>query len=115
MYYAIKVVISAALIVVISEVSKRYSLIGGILASLPIVSVLALVWLYYDTNDFEKVSALSTSVFWMVIPSLVLFVALPILLKNGLNFFLSLSCSCALTMFAYCLMLVVLKKIGIEL
>jgi len=53
MYYAIKVVISAALIVVISEVSKRYSLIGGILASLPIVSVLALVWLYYDTNDFE--------------------------------------------------------------
>ena len=70
LYYILKFTISALLIVAISEVSKRYSLAAGILASLPIISILAMIWLYVDTNSIQKVSKLSTSIFWMVLPSL---------------------------------------------
>lgn len=71
--YVVKVLITAALIVAVSEVSKRSTFLGGLLASLPLVSFLALLWLYLDTKDTAKVAALSTSIFWMVLPSLVFF------------------------------------------
>ena len=81
-YYIIKVLVSAVLIVAISEISKRSSFWGGILASVPLVSVLAFIWLYIDTKSVEKISQLSYSVFWLVIPSLSLFITLPLLLKK---------------------------------
>lgn len=70
LYYVLKISISALLITIISEVSKKYSIIGGILASLPIVSILALNWLYLETRDLKQISQLSISIFWMVVPSL---------------------------------------------
>ena len=85
----------------ISEIAKRSSFVGALLASIPLVSVLAMIWLYVDTKDVEKVGALSTSVFWFVLPSLVLFVSLPILLKQGLNFYFSISVSIGLTALCY--------------
>ncbi len=88
-YYIIKVVISATLIVAISEVSKKSSLIGGILASVPLVSVLGMIWLYIDTQSSEKISQFSTSVFWLVIPSLSLFIVLPVLLKMKIHFYIA--------------------------
>jgi hypothetical protein len=113
--YSIKVVLSAVLIVIISEVSKRDTLIGGILASLPLVSVLAMIWLYVETKNIEKVSDFATSVLWMVIPSLALFFILPVLLKQGYNFYGSLLVGCGLTAAAYFLMVILLRKAGIEL
>ncbi|MFQ5788629.1 MAG: DUF3147 family protein [Thermodesulfobacteriota bacterium] len=114
-YYIIKVVITAILVVAIAEISKRSSLIGAILASLPIVSVLAFIWLYIDTKSAEKVSELSTGIFWLVIPSLSLFLVLPILLKSKVNFYLSLFISCAIMIFFYFSMLFILKKLNINL
>ena len=114
-YYLLKIVITTVLIVVISEIAKRSSFVGAILASIPLVSVLALTWLYIDTKDVTKVSALSTSVFWLVIPSLALFIALPILLKQGVNFYLSISISIAITITCYWLMVYVLNIFGIKL
>lgn len=114
-YTIIKLAVTAALIVIISEVAKRSSLLAAILASVPLVSVLAMIWLYVDTRDVEKIASLATGVFWLVIPSLVLFVALPLLLRAGIHFFISLPVSIGLTVSAYFLMLVVLRKAGIEL
>lgn len=85
-YYIIKVVISAIIIVAVSEASKKSSLIGGILASIPLVSVLAMIWLYIETKDIQKISQLSTSVFWLVIPSLSMFLILPYLFKIKIRF-----------------------------
>lgn len=113
LYYVLKVAISAILIVVISEVSKRYSITGGILASLPIVSVLAIIWLYIDTGNVEKVSRLSTSIFWMVLPSLTLFIMLPLLLKNKVPFFSALIISSIVMIAFYCIMILLLKKFGV--
>jgi apolipoprotein N-acyltransferase len=114
-YYITKLVITAALIVAISEISRRSSLMGAILASIPLVSVLAMFWLYIDTSDAAKVSALATGVFWLVIPSLALFVSLPLLLKNGMNFYLSMGISIVITIGCYFLMISVLDYYGIKL
>ena len=114
-YYIVKIAVTSSLIVAISELSKRSTFAGALLASIPLVSVLAMLWLYIDAKDVTKVSTLSTSVFWLVLPSLVLFIALPILLKQGLNFYLSISISIALTIGCYWLMVAALNHFGIEL
>lgn len=114
-YYVLKVLISAVLIVAISEIAKRSSFFGGLVASLPIVSILAFVWLYLDTRSLEKVSALSYSIFWLVVPSLSLFVALPWVLKRTENFYLGLGVSVVTMLGLYFVMVLVLKRFGVDL
>jgi hypothetical protein len=99
--YVVKIVVTALLVVAISEVSKRSSFIGALLASIPIVSVLAMIWLYTDTRDVTQVAALSRSVFWLVLPSLVLFLLLPVLLTRGYAFYASLAVSIGATILVY--------------
>lgn len=115
LYYVAKIAITTLLIVLISEIAKRSSFWGAVLASIPLISVLAMIWLYVDTKDIAKISALSTSVFWLVLPSLVLFIILPLLLKHGLHFYLSLSVSLIVTVVCYWGMLTVLGRYGIKL
>ncbi len=114
-YYFFKLAISAVLIVAISEVARRSSFIGALLASVPLVSVMAMIWLYIDTGDSEQVGTLASSILWLVIPSLALFIALPLLLRHGVNFYLSMGLSIALTIGCYGAMIAILKQIGIEL
>ena len=115
MYYLVKIAVTTILIVVISEIAKRSSFAGALLASVPLISVLAMFWLYIDTKDVTKVSALSISVFWLVLPSLALFVTLPLLLKQGLNFYLSISISIGFTVGCYLLTVSVLNHYGVKL
>ena len=99
--FLIKVLISALLIAAVSEIARRSSLLGALLASLPVTSLLAFMWLYRETGDTEKVAALSADIFWLVLPSLVLFVLFPVLLRHGWNFWTSLGVSSAATAMAY--------------
>jgi hypothetical protein len=115
LYYLLKIVVTAVLVVLISEIAKRSSVIGAILASVPLTSVLAMLWLYVETGDVNKVSALGASIFWLVIPSLALFAALPRLLDRGYNFYVSLALSIGLTAVSYFAMLSILNRVGIEL
>lgn len=112
LYYVLKISISAILITVISEVSKKYSMIGGILASLPIVSILAITWLYLESQDLEQISQLSMSIFWMVIPSLFFFIFLVKLIEVGAKFGLSMGLSIAGMIIVYYLTFFILKRIG---
>jgi len=114
-YLTIKVFLSAIIIVTVSEVAKRSSLLGGMIASLPLVSILAMIWIYIDTKDIEKISQLSTSIFWLVIPSWTLLFTLPIFLKKGIGFYASLGLSALLTMIAYTIMLMILRRYGVSL
>jgi len=111
----IKLLISSGIIVLVSEIAKKNTYLGGLIASIPLISVLAIVWLYVDTKDVENVSVLSTSILWLVIPSLALFIALPILLKSGVNFYTSMGISILITMGCYWLMILALGKFGIKL
>jgi hypothetical protein len=115
LYTALKVAITAVLVVAIAEVGKRSSAVGAVLASLPLTSLLAFIWLYGETGDAAKVANLAQSIFWYVLPSLVLFLALPVLIANGVGFWSSLAVSCALTFVAYLAMGWVLARFGIVL
>ena len=114
-FYWIKIAVTTILIVTISEIAKRSTLLGAILASIPLISVLALFWLYVETEDIDRVSTLATSVFWLVLPSLALFVSLPILLRYGLNFYLSIGLSISITVLCYFLMITILNHFGFKL
>lgn len=114
MYSIIKILITAGVIVGVSELGKRFSPIAAILASLPLTSVLAMIWLYYDTRDAQKVIDLSTNIFWAVLPSLVFFVALPMLLKAGVKFGLAMILASGIMFGAYSVYVVVLKKFGVQ-
>jgi hypothetical protein len=111
----LKFAISAAIIVAVSEISKRSSFIGGLTASLPLTSLLAMIWLWRDTHDRAKIAALSTSIFWLVLPSLLLFLALPMLLKRGVAFWPSLGVSVVTMLAGYGVMVFGLGKFGIKL
>jgi len=114
-YTILKFGISAAVLVAVSEISKRSSLMGGLLASLPLTSLLAMIWLWRDTHDAAKISALSASIFWLVLPSLVLFIALPVLLKRGVPFWPALGISAVAMLSAYGAMVFAFDKLGVKL
>lgn len=113
--YLIKLLASAAIIASVSEISKRSTFLGGLLASLPLTSFLAMLWLYHDTKDAAKVAALSISIFWLVLPSLVFFVALPALWKAKLSFPVSFAGATVIMLACYGVMLLILKKAGIHI
>ncbi len=112
--YALKIILSAVVLVAVAEIAKRSSFWGAALASLPLTSLLAFIWLYIDTGDTERVLALSQNIFWLVLPSLILFIALPLLLRGGLNFWLSLAISCLATAAAYFGMVKLLSALGVS-
>lgn len=115
LYTALKVAITACVVVAIAEVSKRSTAFGGLIASLPLTSLLAFLWLYGETGDTEKIASLSVSIFWYVLPSLVLFLALPALLAQGLGFWPSLAIASGLTVAAYLAMTALLARFGVML
>jgi len=114
-YYIIKVLLSSVTIVAISEISKRSTFIGSISASIPLVSLLAFIWMYIDTKDVIKIAELSQGIFWLVIPSLAFFILFPVLLKKNIDFWLSLGISLTIMVFCYFIMLFILKKAGVNI
>ena len=112
-YYFVKVIISALIIVLVSELAKAYSWVAALITSLPLISILALSWLYIDTHDIQKVSDLAVGIFWLVIPSLVFFIALPFLLAKHVPFWMSLGISCVITALFYSGYFLLLSKIGV--
>ena len=113
-YYLIKLFLSAVLIVFISEVAKSNTFFGSLISSLPTISLLAIIWLYYDTGDISKIRQLANGILWLTIPSLVFFIALQALLKNDINFIFSIIISIFLTFISYKLFLIILEKFGIN-
>jgi succinate-acetate transporter protein len=113
--YIIKVLLTALIVVGVSEFSKRSTFVGTVMASLPLTSLLAMIWLFRDTQDVQKIVDLSYGIFWIVIPSLAFFVIFPILLKQGLRFSVAMILSCVSTALIYVVYTVVLRKCGIKI
>lgn len=109
-----KVAVTAVVVVAVAEIAKRSPVWAALLASLPLTSILAFVWLYADTGESERVAELAQGILWLVLPSLVLFVALPLMLRAGWGFWTSLASSCAATAGAYLAMVWALGRIGIR-
>ena len=110
MYFFLKTIVSAIIIVAVSEIAKKYTWTAAIIVSLPLTSLLAFIWLYWDTKDYQKVIELSHSTLVMSVPSFVFFIVLPILLKFKQNFVFSLIVSIISTAIAYAIFMFIIKK-----
>jgi hypothetical protein len=104
-YLVLKFGLSAAVLVMVSEIAKRSSIWAALVASLPLTSLLAFVWLYTDTKDTQKIATLSGDIFWLVIPSLALFPVLALLLRSGVSFWWAMAGAIAATLLAYAITL----------
>jgi hypothetical protein len=106
--FLIRIFLSGALIVAATELAKRSTMAGALLISLPLASIATLIWLHIDGQETEQLALFSKEVLWLVIPSMVFFLSLPILLNRGVEFWPSLMCSVTLTAVCYasCLWLI---------
>jgi hypothetical protein len=114
-FYLLKVIISAMVIVAVSEVSKMNATLGALIKSLPLISVLSILWIYFDTKNVSIISTLSISTFWLVLPTLPLFLILPYLLKHKVAFYLSLSISLGIMVCLYVITALILKRFGLNI
>jgi hypothetical protein len=112
LYFIIKCALSGIIIAVVSEVAKRSPAFGALIVSLPLASLLWIIWLWRDTGDAERVAGLAGSTFWYVLPSLPMFLVLPAMLRAGVGFWASLAAGCALTVVLYLITAWALDKFG---
>ncbi|HEY6670365.1 MAG TPA: DUF3147 family protein [Methyloceanibacter sp.] len=115
LYAVIKALLSGVIIAAASEAAKRSPAMGAVILSLPLMSILAFIWLWRDTSDPEGIAALSQSTFWFVLPTVPMFLVLPALLRGGMGFWTSLGLSCLVTLALYAAMAWTLGKFGISL
>ena len=112
LYVVIKALISGAIVAAVSEIAKRSPGIGALVASLPLVSVLGMIWLWRDTQDRALIASHAGSTFWFVLPSLPMFLLIPALLGRHVPFWLSLGAGCLLTVLLYIALVLIAPRLG---
>ena len=115
LYLVVKAALSGVIIAIVSELAKRNPGLGALVASLPLVSVMGMIWLWRDRPDAENMAAHAGATFWYVLPSLPMFLAIPALLRAGVNFWIALALGCALTVALYSLMVWAGPRFGLRL
>lgn len=109
-----KYLITAAVVVLVSELAKRSDKLGAFVAALPLVTVLVLIWLYVEQQPQEKIANHAWYTFWYVLPTLPMFLAFPALLPR-LGFWLTLLASVLITLICFGLFALVLRRFGVQL
>jgi hypothetical protein len=109
-----KYLITAGLVVFISEMAKRSDKLGGFIAALPLITLLTLIWLYIEKQSDEKIANHAYYTFWYVIPTLPMFLLFPYLLPK-LGFWVTMGASVVVTIICFGLFALVMKGIGVEL
>ena len=115
LYLVVKALLSGAIVAAVSEIARRYPGWGGLVASLPLTSLLAMVWLFRDTHDAERVAELSLSAFWFFLPSVPLFIALPAMIRSGVPFWASMAIAVVGTLALYAAWFWAAPRMGIKL
>ena len=115
LYLLAKAAISGVIIALVSEIAKRQPGFAALVASLPLISILGMLWLWRDTRDVGRMAAHVEATFWYVLPSLPMFLVLPVLLRRGLSFWPALGVGCVLTIVLYAAMMAIGPKVGLKL
>jgi hypothetical protein len=114
LYLVVKALLSGAIVAAVSEIARRSPGVGALVVSLPLVSLLAMIWLWRDTGDAKLIAAHSAATVWYVLPSLPMFLVIPAMLRRGAGFWGALAAGCAVTIFLYLLMIWALPRMGIR-
>jgi hypothetical protein len=101
LYFIVKSAVSGLLIAAVSTLARRSPAAGALVASLPLVSVLGMLWLWHDTHDPVRMRAHVAATFWYVLPSLPMFLLIPALMRGGVEFYVSLLAGCVVTVGLY--------------
>lgn len=115
LYLLAKAALSGALVAAVAEIARRYPGWGGLVASLPLVSLLAMTWLYVDTRDTARVADLASSTFWFFLPSMPMFLIIPGLLRSGWSWAATMAAAILVTLALYALMFWMAPRLGIRL
>ena len=110
-----KAALSGVLIAAASEIARRWPGWGALVVSLPLVSILAMLWLWRDTGDPIRLAAHSEATFWFVLPSLPMFLLIPLMLRQGWSFWAALVAGCLLTIALYLAMVQFGPRFGLRL
>jgi hypothetical protein len=114
-YLILKAALSGVIIAIVSEVAKRNAGFGALIASLPLVSILGMLWLWRDTRDSGRLAAHANATFWYVLPSLPMFLLIPMLLRRGVAFEIALAAGCLLTICLYLALVWIAGRVGLSL
>ncbi|MFT9384900.1 DUF3147 family protein [Acetobacter orientalis] len=115
MFFAVKVILSGLLIAAASSLARRLPAFGALIASLPLISILGMLWLWAETHDASKMEQHVFATFWYVLPSLPMFLLIPWLMQQSVPFYTALLAGCCVTIVLYGLMLWLLRQMGILL
>ena len=115
LFLVFKYAATAAVIVVVSELAKRSDRLGALVAALPIVTVMAMIWLYVERQGTDTIANHAWYTFWYVLPTLPMFLVVPLLLRSGVHFWLALLAGVALTAGLFMALAAALRRFGIEL
>jgi hypothetical protein len=110
--YFIKIIITIIVIISATELSKRSSWLGALLIALPLTSLLAMTWLYFDSGDMQQVANLSRSIFWLVLPSLALFLVFPWAVEHQWKFWPAICLGCTASIACYGLLVLMMRSFG---
>lgn len=110
----VKYLLTAGAVVMISEIAKRSDKLGGLIAALPIITFLTMIWLYVENQSMDKIANHAWYTFWYVIPTLPMFLAFPFLLER-IGFWTTIFTSILITLICFVLFSLIVKQFGIDL
>lgn len=115
LYLILKAAISGVIIGLVSEIARRRPGFGALVASLPLISILGMIWLWRDTKDPARLADHAQATLWFVLPSLPMFVVIPMMLRRGAPFWAALGAGCALTIGLYLATVWAAGRLGVKL
>lgn len=113
--FAAKAALAGVIVALVATIAERQPSFGALVAALPLISILGMIFLWLARPDAENMALHAEATFWYVLPSLPMFLLIPMMLRNGISFFLSLAAGCVLTISLYLIMAFVGRRIGLPI
>lgn len=110
-----KVLLSALVIVIVTKVQLVSDRLSALLIALPLTSLIAMIWMYYAGQNSQRLANHAESTFWFVLPTLPMFLIIPLMLRHGWGFWTTLAANCAITVALFWLTVLALRRFGIDL
>lgn len=115
MEFLVRAVLSGIIVAAVALIARKSPAAGALIMSLPVLSILAMIWLWRDTGDVERLAGHAEATFFYVLPSLPMFLLMPWMLRNGQNFWVALLAGCAVTFLLYLITIAIAARLGVRL